>query len=121
MDHPKKVRNIPIFVESTNQILINKDDETDSFQKTTNENDLKRNLCSSTTSDSSQAKSYSDEDMTTQKFQPQVESIIEPEDPAPATTTLFQQHPHEQKHLESSIEKIQAIQVISILFYRVCN
>jgi hypothetical protein len=107
MENQKKVvRNIPIFIESRNEILIN--DETDQAQSQSfqpppsqaHENDLKFTK--------SQAQSSSSSgnvcDLTKQP-------------PVPESMPTASSHEHlnsqEQKHLESSIHAIQKIQVMS--------
>jgi hypothetical protein len=119
MEQPKKVvRNIPIFIESRNEILINNSDETDhnfsqSFKKeapptssthhpTTHTNDLDNNRAQSSSRDDIPQKAESSESIKEQSDQAQGSSRDE-QNPS------IQQ---EQKHLESSIEKIQTIQVL---------
>lgn len=119
MEQPKKVvRNIPIFIESRNEILIN-NDETDhnfsqSFKKEASPaNDLDRN----------QAQSSSRDDIP-QKVEP-FESIKQQQSNQAHSSSKEEENPslQQEKHLESSIEKIQTIQVFgcSLLMRDIIN
>lgn len=118
MEQPKKVvRNIPIFIESRNEILINNSDETDhnfsqnikkeappasTHHPTTQTNDLDKNRAQSSSRDDIPQKAESSQSIKEQSDQAQGSSRDE-------SNPSIQQ---EQKHLESSIEKIQTIQVL---------